>query len=271
MVGSSCPAGAGAPYVGREYHRGQKEKRSRDLQPQDSAHPPEGPQKSAKPLCHSAAGLSRDSAGLHSGLRCSVSRGPNLGVRLDFRPARRRSGCAYALASHAARHPHPDPQHPPDVFRLHSVYDGSSDPVYAASNARACHSRLPASRIGSKVKEIVRCIPRDLPRRPPPLEVPVTSRLRELIQQLGEAIHESVIESEQIAGVVQDIRRHGFDVLLMLEATIGLNEVTQSPKGAEVTVGEADGDAMSFTPNDLSFLRSLRISVEGDDDPAKDS
>jgi len=36
----------------------------------------------------------------------------------------------------------------------------------------------------------------------------------------GEAIHESVIESEQIAGVVQDIRKHGFDVLLMLEATI---------------------------------------------------
>ena len=54
----------------------------------------------------------------------------------------------------------------------------------------------------------------------------MTSRLRELIQQLGEAIHESVIESEQIAGVVQDIRQHGFDVLLMLEATIALNDVT---------------------------------------------
>ncbi len=100
----------------------------------------------------------------------------------------------------------------------------------------------------------------------------MTSRLRELIQQLGEAIHESVIESEQIAGVVQDIRKHGFDVLLMLEATIGLNEVTQSPKGAEGGEAAEEGaDAMAFTPNDLSFLRSLRISVEGDDDPATDS
>jgi len=99
----------------------------------------------------------------------------------------------------------------------------------------------------------------------------VTSRLRELIQQLGEAIHESVIESEQIAGVVQDIRKHGFDVLLMLEATIGLNEVTQVPKGAELTDGEADGDGLSFTPNDLSFLRSLRISIEGDDGPPMES
>lgn len=93
----------------------------------------------------------------------------------------------------------------------------------------------------------------------------MTSRLRELIQQLGEAIHESVIESEQIAGVVQDIRKHGFDVLLMLEATIGLNEVNAGSEDAEAS---ADGSESGgeFTPNDLHFLRSLRISVEGEDD-----
>lgn len=91
----------------------------------------------------------------------------------------------------------------------------------------------------------------------------MTSRLRELIQQLGEAIHESVIESEQIAGVVQDIRRHGFDVLLMLEATIGLNEV--SNKDAQSDSGGETSEDGTFTTNDLNFLRSLRISVEGDD------
>jgi hypothetical protein len=94
----------------------------------------------------------------------------------------------------------------------------------------------------------------------------MTSRLRELIQQLGEAIHESVIESEQIAGVVQDIRKHGFDVLLMLEATIGLNEVTASKKGETGEAnGEGESEPGSFTQNDLHFLKSLRISVEGDD------
>ncbi|MGB8261886.1 MAG: hypothetical protein WCE75_16100 [Terracidiphilus sp.] len=91
----------------------------------------------------------------------------------------------------------------------------------------------------------------------------MTTRLRELIQQLGEAIHESVIESEQIAGVVQDIRRHGFDVLLMLEATIGLNEVSKESV-TDSSAAEAEGGS-PFTPNDLSFLRSLRISVEGDE------
>jgi len=89
----------------------------------------------------------------------------------------------------------------------------------------------------------------------------VTSRLRELIQQLGEAIHESVIESEQIAGVVQDIRKHGFDVLLMLEATIGLNEVSNK----EASDDEEASEEGTFTQNDLNFLKSLRISVQGDE------
>ena len=93
----------------------------------------------------------------------------------------------------------------------------------------------------------------------------MTSRLRELIQQLGEAIHESVIESEQIAGVVQDIRRHGFDVLLMLEATIGLNEVS-AKESEEAEQGAESGDGAPFSKNDVNFLRSLRISVEGEDE-----
>jgi uncharacterized protein (UPF0335 family) len=86
-------------------------------------------------------------------------------------------------------------------------------------------------------------------------------RLRRLIQQLGEAIHESVSESEQISEVVQDIRKQGFDVLLMLEATIGLNEVEQQPV-SELEVGESPNGDEPFNAQDVHFLRSLRISVE---------
>ena len=82
------------------------------------------------------------------------------------------------------------------------------------------------------------------------------------MQQLGEAIHESVSESEQIAGVVQDIRSQGFDVLLMLEATIGLNEVAEA--GAD-TEAASEKDGAGFTAQDVSFLRSLRIAIEGED------
>jgi hypothetical protein len=131
-------------------------------------------------------------------------------------------------------------------------------------------SQLPRNGVGSKVEGIPNAASRAehsrAGRRPGGT---VTSRLRELIQQLGEAIHESVIESEQIAGVVQDIRRHGFDVLLMLEATIGLNEVS-AKESSESEGGETAEDG-TFTPNDLNFLRSLRISVEGDEGAEKDS
>jgi hypothetical protein len=95
-------------------------------------------------------------------------------------------------------------------------------------------------------------------------------RLRDLIQQLGEAIHESVIESEQIAGVVQNIRRHGFDVMLMLEATIGLNDVTTeslsltSGQSGELEDGE-ESDGKPFNSHDVNFLKSLRISIEGEE------
>ena len=94
----------------------------------------------------------------------------------------------------------------------------------------------------------------------------MTSRLRELIQQLGEAIHESVVESEQIAGVVQNIRQYGFDVLLMLEATIGLNEVSAKEAANEAAdeLSQQPAQDSPFTQNDLHFLRSLRISVEGE-------
>ena len=88
-------------------------------------------------------------------------------------------------------------------------------------------------------------------------------RLRDLIQQLGEAIHESVIESEQIAGVVQNIRSHGFDVVLMLEATIGLNDVANESSPPEPE--ELEGESGTFTTHDVNFLKSLRISVEGDE------
>ena len=93
----------------------------------------------------------------------------------------------------------------------------------------------------------------------------MNQKVKNLIQKLGEAIHESVSESEHIAGVVKNIREQGFDVLLMLEATIGLNEVEPDSEASEplqLTAGEfVEGP---FTHNDLTFLKSLRITLPED-------
>jgi len=94
--------------------------------------------------------------------------------------------------------------------------------------------------------------------------VALNQKVRALIQKLGEAIHESVSESENIAGVVRNIREQGFDVMLMLEATIGLNEVDTT---AEEQMESAEEErAGVFTTNDVSFLKSLRITLP-DDEP----
>ena len=96
-------------------------------------------------------------------------------------------------------------------------------------------------------------------------EVALNQKVKNLIQKLGEAIHESVSESEHIAGVVKNIREQGFDVLLMLEATIGLNEVEMDEAETAETGGESEMAADGpFTNHDLTFLKSLRISVSDD-------
>jgi uncharacterized protein (UPF0335 family) len=94
----------------------------------------------------------------------------------------------------------------------------------------------------------------------------LNQQVKDLIQKLGEAIHESVSESDQISGVVREIREQGFDVLLMLEATIGLNEVDEEAEEAED--GEDSAVTLEggpFTRHDLTFLKSLRITTEETD------
>jgi hypothetical protein len=98
----------------------------------------------------------------------------------------------------------------------------------------------------------------------------LNTKLKKLVQQLGEAIHETVSESEHIAGVVQDIRKQGFDVLLMLEATIGLNELEQQPEALLESSKASDQqeeseDGKAFSSQDVHFLRSLRIAIQGDE------
>jgi hypothetical protein len=91
--------------------------------------------------------------------------------------------------------------------------------------------------------------------------VSLNQKVKNLIQKLGEAIHESVSESEHIAGVVKNIRDQGFDVLLMLEATIGLNEVEPDSEAEPLQLTDGTSSDGPFTQNDLTFLKSLRISL----------
>ncbi len=83
------------------------------------------------------------------------------------------------------------------------------------------------------------------------------------MKELGEAINKSVAESDQIADVMARIKGGGYDVFLVLEATIGFNHREAGEKTSPAKQLSSSGE-LDITSQDLKFLRSLRITVNGE-------
>lgn len=100
------------------------------------------------------------------------------------------------------------------------------------------------------------------------------------MQELGNAINESLSDSDRIAAAIGEIKRAGYDVFLVLEATIGFNKredvdddeleleaETELDVEPEVEVQpparKKFGSAkIKWTSQDAKFLRALKISVD---------
>ena len=99
-------------------------------------------------------------------------------------------------------------------------------------------------------------------------------RLRDLMQELGNAINESLSDSDRIAAAIGEIKRAGYDVFLVLEATIGFNKRTEEDENDETeeTVElEAQPETtrrrvgkIKLTSQDQKFLRALKIALQHD-------
>jgi len=131
--------------------------------------------------------------------------------------------------------------------------------------------------------------------------VKLDNKMKRLLREMGEAINDSLTASDELTGTIDRIRQEGFDIFLILEATIGLNpktgdedEQTASRLPASSIEISEDGEAgaadipkdsrssemvFQVSPDDEQFLRSLRISVDdscagpgesGSTDPAGD-
>ena len=90
---------------------------------------------------------------------------------------------------------------------------------------------------------------------------------KRLIKELGDAINESLSDSERIAEVMSRIRNTGYDLILVLEVTIGFNkrgEVNLVHRQKLRSDSRPDPE-FHLTMQDTQFLRALRIVV--DDDP----
>jgi hypothetical protein len=91
----------------------------------------------------------------------------------------------------------------------------------------------------------------------------VDQQLKQLIKELGDAINESLSDSEQISDVVSRIKDGGYDILLVLEATIGVTK--QGDKIADKTSlmsTLSTNPELKVSDQDLKFLKSLRIKID---------
>jgi hypothetical protein len=86
------------------------------------------------------------------------------------------------------------------------------------------------------------------------------------MQDLGEAINESLSDSEQIADVIAKIKTGGYDVFLVLEATIGFNRRDEDAEPLAEASENGHDPELKVSPQDVKFLKSLRIILEGEED-----
>jgi len=111
--------------------------------------------------------------------------------------------------------------------------------------------------------------------------VQLDDRLKQLLKELGHAINDSVSESERISEAIAGVRAAGYDIVLKLDATIGLaRRESESSRMTwqdrrfleslrirvdEEVLEETDDDELpkfEITPQDIKFLRSLKISLD---------
>src|SRR5437762_12426592 len=55
-------------------------------------------------------------------------------------------------------------------------------------------------------------------------QLQLDDNLKQLMKELGAAINDALSESEDISEAIQNVRNAGYDVFLVLEATIGFNK-----------------------------------------------
>jgi hypothetical protein len=87
-------------------------------------------------------------------------------------------------------------------------------------------------------------------------------KIKQLLRELGTAINESISGSEDVNKQIQRIRDEGYNLYVVLDATIGLNREDGEPSEDEPAVVTVKSDRevqFRININDLALLRALGI------------
>jgi hypothetical protein len=82
--------------------------------------------------------------------------------------------------------------------------------------------------------------------------------LKEHRKRLEAAINEALTDSSHVAEIIQYIRKDGYDVFLIIEATVGFSR----KKDGLTSHSELSTTRLELTSQDERFLRSLKIRPE---------
>ncbi|HEX8153898.1 MAG TPA: hypothetical protein VF698_12265 [Thermoanaerobaculia bacterium] len=86
-------------------------------------------------------------------------------------------------------------------------------------------------------------------------------KIKQLLQDLGSAINESISNSDDVNQHIQRIRDEGYDLYVVLDATIGLNKQDEAESSVVQQPPQVDTREVQFriNVNDLALLRSYGI------------
>jgi hypothetical protein len=84
--------------------------------------------------------------------------------------------------------------------------------------------------------------------------------MKMLVEEFERAINESVCESDRIAAIVTNMKQAGYDITLVLEATIGVS-ASKDAEPVPAPVRTSNGEVY-LTDQDCKFLRALKIAPE---------
>jgi hypothetical protein len=93
----------------------------------------------------------------------------------------------------------------------------------------------------------------------------VDDKIKQLLRELGTAINESISSSDDVNRQIQKIRQEGYNLYVVLDATIGLNKEGEdvpnpNPEPTTELVVKNDKDVVfRININDLALLRALGI------------
>ena len=94
----------------------------------------------------------------------------------------------------------------------------------------------------------------------------LSDELKDRLKALGLAISSVLSDSSQIAEAVAAIKESGYDLFLVLEATIGLSrtreESSDLPLPNSITQTGTGEFKLNITASDKQFLQALRIKVD---------